>query len=307
MAPTRDGGGDCSAPTFGVSSLTGDPCGMSQERDLGAELELAERTLKENQDILMVSERMASLGRLAAGIAHEMNTPLAAVRAALAELLKLVHEYEESAGDKDVTPQDHREIAKEMLDAVNLAEKASERVAAFVRSIKLQTRDLSTKESRRFNLVAVIRETVLLLSHSLRAANCSVVFEPPSEVIEMWGPPGRLIQVVTNLVTNAIDASSAKGGGAILIRLGLSSGGIELRVQDHGIGIARENMSRIFEPMFTSKPVGQGTGLGLTIVRDIMTSDFNATIDVESEEGQGTTFVLRFAEGRENAMSSTVS
>jgi signal transduction histidine kinase len=237
-----------------------------------------------------------------------MNTPLAAVRAALAELCKLVSEYQESADDKDVTPDDHREIAREMLDALALAEKASERVAAFVRSIKLQTRDLSAKESRRFNLVSVIRETVLLLSHSLRAANCSVVFEPQNEVIEMWGPPGRLIQVVTNLVTNAIDASGTKGGGTIVIRLAHGAGGIELQVQDHGIGIPQAHMGRIFEPMFTSKPVGQGTGLGLTIVRDIVTSDFNATIDVESEEGQGTTFVLRFGdERREGAMSTAAS
>jgi signal transduction histidine kinase len=295
MVPTRDGGGAHRPPTI-VDTST------------GTELDRLRRALDASHDTLMASEKMASLGRLAAGVAHEMNTPLAAVRAALAELCKLVSEYQESADDKDVTPDDHREIAREMLDALALAEKASERVAAFVRSIKLQTRDLSAKESRRFNLVSVIRETVLLLSHSLRAANCSVVFEPQNEVIEMWGPPGRLIQVVTNLVTNAIDASGTKGGGTIVIRLAHGAGGIELQVQDHGIGIPQAHMGRIFEPMFTSKPVGQGTGLGLTIVRDIVTSDFNATIDVESEEGQGTTFVLRFGdERREGAMSTAAS
>jgi signal transduction histidine kinase len=295
MVPTRDGGGSHRPPTIVDTSI-------------GSELDRLRQALDTSHETLMASEKMASLGRLAAGVAHEMNTPLAAVRAALVELSKLVSEYQESADDKDVTPDDHREIAKEMLDALALADKASERVAAFVRSIKLQTRDLSAKESRRFNLVSVIRETVLLLSHSLRAANCSVVFEPQGEVIEMWGPPGRLIQVVTNLVTNAIDASHAKGGGTIAIRLTNGAGGIELQVQDYGIGIPHEHMGRIFEPMFTSKPVGQGTGLGLTIVRDIVTGDFNATIDVESEEGAGTTFVLKFGdERRDGAMSTAAS
>jgi signal transduction histidine kinase len=294
MAPTRERGGSSRPPTV----VNATPA---------AELDKLHQALKDSHETLMASEKMALLGRLAAGIAHEMNTPLAAVRAALAELSKLVHEYQESAGDKDVTPDDHREIAKEMMEALNLADKASERVAGFVRSIKLQTRDLSAKESRRFNIVAVIRETVLLLSHSLRAANCTVVFEPPSDVIELWGPPGRLIQVVTNLVTNAIDASSAKGGGQIVIRLTSAASGIELQVQDNGIGIARENLTRIFEPMFTSKPVGHGTGLGLTIVRDIVKDDFHATIDVESEEGKGTTFVLRFAEHRDEAISTIAS
>jgi signal transduction histidine kinase len=101
--------------------------------------------------------------------------------------------------------------------------------------------------------------------------------------------------VITNLVTNAIDATSDKGGGPIVLRLAPSSAGLELRVSDKGSGIPPENLKKIFDPMFTSKPFGVGTGLGLTIVHDIVTGDFNGSIEVESEPGVGTTFVLRFA------------
>jgi signal transduction histidine kinase len=119
--------------------------------------------------------------------------------------------------------------------------------------------------------------------------------------MELFGSPGRLAQIVTNLVTNAIDASVPKGGGAILVQLEPSDGVVELRVSDRGIGIAPENVAKIFEPMYTSKPFGVGTGLGLTIVHDVVTAHFKGTIDVQSEVGLGTTFILRLGSAGEAA------
>jgi len=237
---------------------------------------------------------MAALGRLTAGMAHEMNTPLAAVRAALGELLKLVSEYRSSIGAPDITSEDHQEIAAEMEASTRLADSAAQRVADFVRGIKAETRDLASNEFRLFNPVTVIQESLLLLNHAARVAHCTLSLKPQRESMELYGSPGRLAQVVTNLVTNAIDASAEKGGGPILVRLDEWENGIELCVSDEGSGIAPENMSKIFDPMYTSKPFGVGTGLGLTIVRDIVTGDFNGTIDVDSQVGRGTSFVLRF-------------
>ena len=99
--------------------------------------------------------------------------------------------------------------------------------------------------------------------------------------------------MLTNLLTNAVEASR-EHGGPITVRLATHPQGIELSVSDHGRGIAPENLSRIFDPLFTTKPFGESTGLGLTIVHDIVTSEFNGTIEAESELGQGTTFTLRF-------------
>jgi len=264
------------------------------QRERTEELERAYQAVRENQQKLLISEKMASLGRLTAGMAHEMNTPLAAVRAALGELSKLAAEYHHSIDDDDVTKDDHREIVKEMESSIKLADGAAERVAGFVRGIKSETRNLASVETRIFNAVPVVQDTLLLLNHAARKGNCAVTFQHESENMELVGAPGRLSQVVTNLVTNAIDATAEKGGGPIVIRLSPLSNGLELRVTDQGMGIPPENVKKIFDPMFTSKPFGVGTGLGLTIVHDIVTGDFNGTIEVESEPGVGTTFVLRF-------------
>jgi len=268
------------------------------QRERVAELERAHRALRENQVKLLISERMASLGRLTAGMAHEMNTPLAAVRAALGEMVKLVNEYKASIDAPEITPADHHEIAREMEAAAKLADSAAHCVAGFVRGIKAETRDLSSKEFCHFDPVPVIEETLLLLSHVARGANCTVTLKPERPFLDLFGSLSRLAQVVINLVTNAIDASAEKGGGPIDLVLTSWDRGLELRVTDRGAGIAPENLNKIFYPMYTSKPFGVGTGLGLTIVHDIVTGDFNGTIEVESQLGQGTSFVLKFARDR---------
>ncbi len=269
------------------------------EKERARELENAYRTLQENQEKLLVVEKMASLGRLTAGIAHEMNTPLAAVRAALAELEKLDVEYQDSIGDSEVSADDHRAIAQEMQHSIQLAQNAAERAAGFVRGIKSQTRDLASTERRRFNAVTVIEEVLLLLRHALREKNCTATFAPAIENLEMFGSPGRLAQVVTNLVTNAIDASADGGGGPIAVRLVPYDHGIELQTSDQGCGIPPENLSKIFDPMFTTKPFGEGTGLGLALVHDIITGEFGGTVQVTSQVGQGTTFTVRFPQRKE--------
>jgi signal transduction histidine kinase len=285
------------------------------EKERAAELERAYRELKTNQENLLIKEKMAFLGRLTAGVAHEMNTPLAAVRAALAELDKLTHEYEISLGDPTVTLDDYREITREMRQAVQLGQRAAEVSAGFVRSIKSQTRDLAPQERLQFEVAPVIRDSLLLLNYELRRGKCAANLEVTSEPILLHGSPGRLAQAVTNLVVNAIDASAVedrrsspedrsspqgdslpgkKGGGLITLRLEATPETITLQVSDQGSGIRPEALPKIFDPLFTTKPFGKGTGLGLTIVHDIVTGDFGGTIEVTSQLGQGTTFILRF-------------
>ncbi len=258
------------------------------------ELEEAYQTLRDGQEKLLISEKMASLGRLTAGIAHEMNTPLAAARAALVELEKLADEYAASIDDASVTPVDHHEIAKDMRRSSQIAQRALERAAGYVRSIKFQTRDLDASERHRFDAAAAIQDALLLLSYGLRKTGCTIHFECGDDPPPLVGSPAKLGQVVTNLVSNAIDASTVKGGGPITIRLARADQEVTLQVIDQGCGIAPENLPRIFEPMFTTKPLGQGTGLGLSIVHDIVTGEFGGTIQVSSQVDRGTTFSIRF-------------
>lgn len=265
---------------------------LSDLEKRAGELEHANLAIRENQEKLVTSEKLASLGRLTASIVHEMNSPLGAVRAALVEVGTLVNEYQASAGDPEVTADDHRAIGDEMRRAIALAAGAAQRAALFVRGIKSQTRDLGPHERLPFNVVTCVREALLLLAHALRKGSCSAIFEPPSLHIELTGSPVRLGQVVTNLVENAIYAS--RGGGAVTLALVPREDALDLVVADRGAGIDPEILPRIFEPMFTTKPFGQGTGLGLSIVHDIVTSDFGGTVRVDSRPGLGTTFTVSF-------------
>ncbi len=276
-----------------------------QLRDLVSNLEqrVAERTqeleqaylqLQANQEALLLSEKMASLGRLTAGIAHEMNTPLAAVQTSLFELGNLVDEYRQSIGDAAVSGGDHQTIAAEMRQAVDISERSISRALSFIRSIKSQTRQIDGEEQQRFNVVKVIGEAMLLLSHELLQANCQMVFDPQEENMELVGSAVGFTQVVTNLISNAIDASIQNGGGLIKIELSSDGECLKLSVSDQGMGIPEEIHSKIFDPMFTTKPFGEAAGLGLTIVHDIVTEGYGGTINVESQVGEGATFLLRF-------------
>ncbi len=264
------------------------------EKARTAELAQAYHALQENQQKLLIAEKMASLGRLTAGIAHEMNTPLAAARTALVDLKRLIREYQDSIHDSAVTAADHQEISGEMQQAARLATTAIEGALEFVRGIKAQTRDLAPREPALFNMVTVIDDALLLLSYLARQEKCRLQFEPDQADIELIGAPGRLTQLVTNLVTNAIEASAVKGGGLIRLRLQLAPDRIILQVSDEGSGIAPEHLSKIFDPLFTTKPFGESSGLGLTIAHDIVVADFGGSIQVDSEAEKGTTFTISF-------------
>jgi len=256
------------------------------------ELERAYGALQQNQKALLSAEKMASIGRLTASIAHEMNTPIAAVRASLLELERLAAEYRASVDDSEVTADDHREIVSEMQQAISLAGGAAERAADFLRSVKNQTRDTGSKERIRFDAVTNIRDTLLLLGHLLRKGNCRVAFRHSTDSIEIDGTPGRLGQVVTNLVTNAIDAMVPKGGGTIELELLSEPSNVVLRVADRGTGISDDILEKIWEPLFTTKPFGHGTGLGLTIVREIVLGEFGGTVVVAPRDQGGTLFTV---------------
>lgn len=265
----------------------------TQVRARTKELEDALASLEKNQKQLVLSEKMASLGKLTAGIAHEMNTPLSAMRSSLEEVRQLVKEYTESIGDAHVGPDDHKEIAKEMAASVEIAIRAGDKASGFVRSIKSQTRDMGVKDRQVFDCVKVVEESILLLSHALRANKCEAHLEVATRPLRIQGIADRLAQVVTNLVTNAIDAMESLGGGKVAVKLEKVGGETRISVSDTGCGIPPEILSKIFDPLFTTKAVGKGTGLGLTIIHDIVHGDFGGTIEVESAVPTGTTFTIR--------------
>ena len=278
-----------------VTRRTQELANTNQElaRSLG-ELERAYHELQCSQENLVRAEKMAALGRLTAGIAHEVNTPLGASLNALKMIEDLVSEYRSSIGDASVTDDDHRELAAELHESVENVAKWMAKAAGYIRSIKAHTRNLDAVQERAFDLPQLIEDTRLLLSHRLRLSSCSVTVDCPQS-LNLYGDPGKLGQVLTNLITNAIDAYETHGheDGRIAVGVQATATDVVITVEDSGCGIAPEHIERVFEELFTTKPPGKGTGLGLSISRDIVSDCFGGHIAVDSAPGVGSRFTLR--------------
>lgn len=270
---------------------------VKQKEERATELAQALKILHDNQEQLLKQEKMATLGRMTAGIAHEMNTPLAALRSAVSEAMRLSKEYSESAADPDVTPQDHLDISAELSRALDVANRAAEKAAAYVQGIKGQTRDIGFQERVAFDLRTPISEAILLLGFALRHANCEMETLLPDTPCPFRGNAGHIQQIVTNLVNNALDAMDGRSGKRIVLDLAQTGDEYVLSIRDNGCGIPAEHLSRIFEMLFTTKPSGRGTGLGLSIVSNLV-GGLGGHVDVQSTENEGTCFEIRLPGGK---------
>ncbi|MBI3756980.1 MAG: GAF domain-containing protein [Deltaproteobacteria bacterium] len=268
------------------------------------QLEQAYRDLQRSQENLLRAEKMAALGRMTAGIAHEMNTPLGASLTSLKLLQDLVNEYQASIEDSSVNSDDHQGIAAEMDRLVRATQQWVEKAAAHIRSLRTHTRDLQRGEARPFSVIQVIDDTGLLLSHRLRLSQCSLIVSCTVTSPVLYGDPGKLGQVLTNLILNAIDAyqETKEARGEIFVQVSEVEDMLEIRVRDHGSGIPPERIEQIFEEFFSTKPLGEGTGLGLPIARNIITNFFGGTLSTTSTLGQGSEFLLRLP--RENPVET---
>ncbi len=254
------------------------------------ELESAYIFVQDNYQKLLVSEKMASLGRLTAGIAQEMNMPLTVIRESIKEIELLTDEYIQSVDNPNVLPEDHKSISADMMRFLKLAEQAAEKSTGFIKGIKAQTTNMNTSNVQVFNVAHVIKETLTVLDFALKKDKCILTTDFDNS-ITIFGDPKRLVQVITNLVINSIDACKPDGGDISILLKNNGDGFAKITVQDTGCGIPEEIVSRIFDPMFSTKPFGEGTGLGLSIVHD-MVHEFNGSVSVESRKGLTSFMIL---------------
>ena len=240
--------------------------------------------LKQSQDLLVRQEKLASLGRLAAGVAHELNNPLSSV-AGFAEALQ------RRAGEMDAGA---RCGVSECQEYLALIQSEVARAATIVRRLLDYGRQREpTREP--VDVVRVATEAVAFVERQARLANRRVGVAASSEHCEVLGDAAMLQQVFLNLLTNALDAVEAGGEVQITVdcRPGTDGDWVEVAVADTGIGIRAEDLQRVFDPFFTTKEVGKGTGLGLAISQSIV-EQHRGTIEVQSRgRGQGTRVVVR--------------
>lgn len=251
--------------------------------------------LRHAQQSLIQAEKMASLGGLVAGVAHEINTPigigLTGASTLAAETDKLRGLYASQAMTEEAF-QDYLEVAGE---TARLLLTNMNRAAELIQSFKQVAVDQTSAERRSFDLANYIDEVLHSLLPTLKKTHHTLEVECPAG-IELDSYPGILSQVLTNLVMNAlIHAYDENQGGTLTIAVRtLADDKVELSFSDDGKGIPPENLTRIFDPFFTTRRAKGGSGLGLHVVFNVVTSSLSGQVAVTSEVGRGTTFILTF-------------
>jgi len=251
-------------------------------KSIEEELKDAYIKLRETQAQLLQTAKMASIGMLAGGVAHEINNPLTGILNNV-QLVKMTMEKNR--------PFDLNEF-KEVLDAI---EESALRCKKITQSLLSFSR-ISKGEFKPVSLDEIADEVIGLIGHEISLENIFIKKEFASGIPQVLGDPQLLQQVIFDIVTNAewaIRKKSAKEGGVIDIETVYDNqkNRVTLSVSDTGIGIPEENLDKVFEPFFTTKPLGEGTGLGLSMAYNII-KEHNGAIEVESRRGRGATFKI---------------
>ncbi len=246
--------------------------------------------LKDAQTQLVQSEKMASLGLLVAGIAHEINTPVGAISSMHDTLMRAIDKLKAMLASCNIHAADTEQmkpILSAIDDANRVIDSGTERVTTIVRRLRSFAR-LDEAELKAVDIHEGIEDTLTLIQHEIKSR--ITVERQFGDIPAVTCYPGRLNQVFLNLLNNARQAID--GQGTIMIKTARSDGHVSIQFTDSGDGITQENIKKIFDPGYTTKGVRVGTGLGLSICYQII-EDHRGSITVDSEIGQGTTFTIK--------------
>ena len=283
---------------------------ISHVRDLNATLEqrVSERThslntanqelvsamaaLKNAHDEIQRSERLAALGALVAGVAHELNTPIGNC-VTVASTLQDISKQFAQASTTGITRSALASFVDNTRHASELLTRNLDVAVDLIRSFKQVAVDRTHAQRRAFQLDAMVAETLLILSPSFKRSLHQIQVDVPTG-ISMTSYPGQLGQILTNLINNAVLHGYVNGQQGIIhvsARV-LSDERVELVVADDGVGVPEANLRRIFDPFFTTRLGQGGSGLGLNIVYNLMKDVLGGTVQVQSTPGAGTRFIL---------------
>lgn len=248
------------------------------------------QALKDNQDILIERERLASLGQLIGGIAHNLKSPIMSISGATEGLTDLIKEYEESIVDKDVTIDDHLAIANDMKDWISKIKSYLEYMSDIITAVKGQAVALSENTVDSFTVEELTKRVDILMKHELKKALITLNLDlkvPTSLMIH--GNINGLVQVINNMISNAIQAYKGKEGQTIDLIITQEKNDVIVSVRDYAGGLPKEVQEKLFKEMITTKGK-DGTGIGLFMSYSNIRAHFNGDITYSTEEGKGTIF-----------------
>ena len=257
------------------------------------ELSQALDDLKVTQKKLVESEKMASLGGLVAGVAHEINTPVGIGITAASMLADKITEFFETYKSGQMKRSQLEKFLDTAMQSSSMVLSNLNRAADLIQSFKQIAVDQSSEEQRTFNLKQYLSEVLISLKPTLRTTHHQVEIKG-DEAIVLHSYPGALSQIITNLIMNSLThAYSLEDAGHLVFDFKQKGEQIIFEYADDGKGIPKENLSKIFDPFFTTKRGQGGSGLGLHIVYNLVTQKLNATIECESQVGVGTKFIIK--------------
>jgi signal transduction histidine kinase len=249
---------------------------------LNTDLEAKIEDLKEAQNQIIQTEKLAVAGRLAAGVAHEVNNPIGII-------INRIECLQSEAQGKGVSD--------DLIKDLGTISKYARRISKIVEDLSIFSRTTySESDFTRIDVNDVLTDVFFLVEQKIRGKKIRLIKKLYPESLCVMGDSDRLEQVFINIIDNAIHAISDKG--SITVSTRAEKKYIQTEISDSGTGIPEEHLNKIYDPFFTTKEVGKGTGLGLPISKAIIT-DYNASIGVDSQINKGTTFTITFPEAPE--------
>lgn len=248
------------------------------------------QTIQNNQDMLMEKERLASLGQLIGGISHNLKTPIMSISGAAKGLTDLINEYDASIGDPEVTNDDHHAIANDMREWITKIHSYTAYMSDIITAVKGQAVNLSENENNAFTVDELFKRVNILMKHEISNASLTLTLDVqvPSSTT-LVGDINSLVQVINNLITNAIQSYNGRKGEEIKVLAQKLDNNLIISVIDHGCGMTKEVQDKLFNTMITTKGKN-GTGLGMFMSYSTIKGHFNGDITFETEVNKGTTF-----------------
>ncbi len=247
------------------------------------------KDIEENQRVLLERERLATLGQMIGGIAHNIRSPIMSIAGGMEALKDLVKEYDESVDNVSVTKEDHHEIAKEMMEWLESMRPYCSFMSDLISAVREQAVQLNASTYTNFTLEELVKRIELLLKFELKRNNCTIETDVQADLdTTINGEVNNLVQVCNNLIINAIQAYDGQGG-RIEFKVSRQGTKIVFTIKDYGKGMPPEVKTRLLKEMITTKGK-RGTGLGLFMSNLTIKGRFGGDLWFESEEGKGSTF-----------------